>query len=277
MIELGRTSKLIIAKEADPGYYLDGKNLGEILIPYREVPDEFEQGDELEVFIYRDSNDRLIATTARPTCEAGSFGSFEVAEVHPKMGAFLKWGLPKDLLLPFREQAKRVQPGDKIIAYVLVDEKTDRLVASTRIDRYLKDTVPPYRPGDAVSLLIRGQTPLGFNAIVDGRFHGLLYHSDLASPLKVGDAHPGYVRDIRPGGKLDLSLQPSGYQRVAPVTEQILKALEENGGALDLGDKSSPEAIREAFGTSKKAFKQALGALYKKKLIRLKPNRIESV
>ena len=275
MIEIGKTSRLIIVRESDHGFYLDGENLDEILLPSRYVPDDVEQGDELDVFIYPDSEDRLIATTERPTCEADQFGVFKVVDVNPKVGAFLDWGLPKDLLLPFREQVMPVQIGQQVVARVVVDPVTNRMIASRRLDRYMKDTYPTYREGAEVSLLVWRKTPLGFSVIVDGEHSGLLYHTELAAPLRVGQTMPGYVREIREGGRIDVSLQLDGYERVKPLTEQILAALDANDGKLELGDKSSPNAVREAFGTSKKAFKQALGALYKQRLIKIEATSIE--
>ena len=275
MIEIGKSARLIIVRGSDHGFYLDGENLGEWLLPDRYVPDGVEQGDELDVFVYPDSEDRLIATTEKPLCEADRFGVFQVVDVNPKVGAFLDWGLPKDLLMPYREQVLPVQLGQTVVARVVVDPVTNRMIASRKLDRYLRDTFPTYREGAAVNLLVWRKTPLGFNVIVDGVHSGLLYHTDLAEPLRVGQATRGYVREIREGGRIDVGLQPDGYERVKPLTEQILAALDANDGTLELGDKSSPSAVREAFGTSKKAFKQALGALYKKRRISIAPTSIE--
>jgi predicted RNA-binding protein (virulence factor B family) len=277
MIEIGKTARLIILREADQGFYLDGENLGEILLPNRYVPVDLEQGDEITVFLYPDSEDRLVATTEEPLCEADEFAALRVVEVHPTMGAFLDWGLPKDLLLPYREQMTKVRAGQLVVARVLVDLTSGRMIATTRIDRFLKNTGANYEEGDEVSLLVYRHTPMGFNALADRQHPGLLYHSELAEPLNIGQMIRGFVREIRPGGNLDFSLQRSGYERVDPLAEQILRALQESGGRLGLGDRSSPAEIREVFGTSKKAFKQALGALYKKRLIRLSADEIQSV
>ncbi len=261
----------------EQGDYLDGGEHGEILLPSRYVPEYFEEGDEIDVFVYRDSEDRLVAVTDIPICEVEQFGCFEVISINQSVGAFLNWGLAKDLLLPFREQAIRVRIGDHVVARVLVDRKTDRIIASTKTKRYLKTAAADERRGRKVSMLILDRTPLGYNAIIDHRFKGLLYHSevkDLKNPIEIGQTLEGYIAQLRPEGRIDLSLHPSGYKRVRTLTDQILDALEQNDGKLDLNDKSSPEQIRQIFGTSKKAFKQALGSLYKKRKIQFQDNGI---
>ena len=267
MTSIGRRNLLEIRREAVQGLYLDGGELGEILLPRRYVPQKFATGDKLDVFIYLDSEDRLVATTEKPFAMAGEFAFLRVVSVNRQIGAFLDWGLSKDLLLPFREQTSPVRAGQSIVAAVLLDEKTNRIIASARLHRHLSRQPPGYADGQPVSLLVTGQTPLGYNALVDNAHAGLIYRDNLSAPLKVGQSLRGFVRTIRPGGKIDLSLDQSGYKRVAPLKDQILEALKQNGGHLNFDDDSPPEAIRVNFGVSKKAFKQALGALYKSRQI----------
>jgi len=267
MAVIGKRNTLPIVRESTPGLYLDGGELGEILLPRRYIPANLKQGDELDVFIYLDSEDRLVATTETPLAMVGEFAQLEVVSLHPRAGAFLKWGLLKDLLLPFREQEKPIRPGQKVIVAVYLDPKTNRIVASTRLSRHLSHDTPAYAAGQPVNLLITSQTRLGYNAIVENAHRGLLYHDNLAAPLMIGQKLKGFVREVRPNGKIDLRLDASGYKRVLPLQLQIVQALQRNGGKLAFDDSSSPEAIRQQFGVSKGAFKQALGALYKSRRI----------
>ena len=267
MAILGKRNILSVVRASGPGLYLDGGELGEILLPGRYIPADLKPKDKLNVFVYRDSEDRLVATTEVPRAEVGEFAYLKVKDVNQNIGAFLDWGLAKDLLLPFREQEIPVRAGQKVVVFVCLDVKTNRILATTRLNRHLNRDTPAYRTGQAVNLLITGATPLGYNAIVENAHRGLLYHTNLATPLQVGQKLKGFVRTVRPGGKIDLSLDASGYRRVAALTDQIVAALESNGGQLNFDDDSSPEAIRQKFGVSKKAFKQALGKLYKARRI----------
>ena len=267
MAIIGKRNILSIVRASAPGLYLDGGELGEILLPGRYIPRDLKPKDTLDVFVYRDSEDRLVATTEIPHVTVGEFAYLKVLSVNRNIGAFLDWGLAKDLLLPFREQDIPVRAGQRVIAFVYLDPKTNRIVATTQLHRQLHRDMPAYRDGQPVNLLITGKSPLGYNAIVENAHRGLLYHDNLAAPLTVGQKLKGFIRTIRPGGKIDLSLDASGYQRVASLTEQIVQALERNGGRLDFDDDSSPEVIRQTFSVSKKAFKQALGKLYKARRI----------
>ncbi|MBK8091415.1 MAG: GntR family transcriptional regulator [Verrucomicrobiaceae bacterium] len=268
MTHIGQRNSLTVLYSTPHGVYLDAGELGEILLPNRYIPRGTDIGQMLDVFIYRDSEDRLVATTERPLAMVGEFATLEVVSVNRNIGAFLHWGLPKDLLLPFREQGEqKVMPGEKVVVYVLLDEKTDRIIASTRLNRHLSKARPPFKPQQEVRLLIAARTPLGYNAIIEGTHLGLLYHTNLGAPLTIGQQVKGYVMMIHPGGKIDLSLDASGYQRVASLTDQILSALQQNGGRLPFDDDSPPEKIRATFDASKKAFKQALGALYRQRRI----------
>jgi predicted RNA-binding protein (virulence factor B family) len=271
MADLGKWNRLPVLRETAPGLYLDGGTSGEILLPHRYMAAGTVPGDVINVFIYRDSEDRIIATTETPKALVGDFACLEVVSLHPRAGAFLDWGLSKDLLLPFAEQEGRLRVGDRIVVYVQLDTRTGRIAASMRLNRALRKTPPDYALGEEVNLLVYEKTPLGFNAIVENSHKGLLFHDQLSAPLSIGQKLRGFVRAIRPGGKIDLSLDASGYQRVAPLTGQILQQLERNGGRMSFDDASSPESIRQRFACSKKAFKQALGSLYKQRRIKFPP------
>jgi len=267
MAIIGKRNLLSIVRAAPPGLYLDGGELGEILLPGRYIPADLKGKDKLDVFVYRDSEDRLVATTETPLAMVGEFAWLKVISVNRNIGAFLDWGLAKDLLLPFREQDSPLRAGDWAVVHVCLDEKTNRILATTRLNRHLSRDTPAYRNGQPVNILITGRSPLGYNAIVENAHRGLLYHDNLATPLATGQKLKVFVRAVRPDGKIDLRLDASGYKRVAALTDQIAQALEQNGGRLMFDDDSSPEAIRQKFGVSKKAFKQALGKLYKSRRI----------
>ena len=274
MIVAGKTWSLTVLREAQPGLYLDGLNLGEILLPGAQIPEGTQPGDTLEVFIHHDSEDRLVATVKKPVAQLNQVAGFEVVGVRPGIGAFLDWGLDKDLLLPLREQTGPLQKGTWVVAMVLMDKVSERLMASCRLNRHIHLSFPEYKEGQAVSLVIAGETELGFKAVVEHAHWGLLYRSELSADLVPGDEVTGYIRAVREDGKIDLRLDPAGYERVAPLARQILTTLEATGGTLPFDDKSSPEAIRERFATSKKAFKQALGSLLRKGRIHFKEGGI---
>lgn len=278
MAQLGKRNSLAVVREAPPGLYLDGGTDGEILLPGRYIPSGGAQpGERLEVFVYRDSEDRLVATTETPIVMVGECASLRVVSVKPGVGAFLDWGLEKDLLLPLREQTRALRQKDWVIVLVMLDDKSDRIMATARLSRWLDRTPPKYVAGQAVKLLIEAETPLGFRAIVNNAHHGLLYHTDLAGPLRIGQVTDGFVRAVREDGKIDLALDPAGYRRIAPLTEQIVGVLKAAGGYLPCHDKSSPEEIRMTFRASKKAFKQAIGALYRDKRIVIEDKGIRLV
>lgn len=267
MASLGKRSQLHVVRIATPGVYLDAGPLGEILLPGVYVPTGTITGQAFDVFIHRDSEDRLVATTESPYGEVGEFVALQVIASDPSRGAFLDWGLSKDLLLPIREQDRRVEVGQFVVVYILVDERSDRIVASSRLNRHLNLTPPNYRANQPVKLLVIEPTALGYTAIVDRAHLGLLYHNELPAPIGTGEKLDGYVRAVRADGKIDLSLNPAGYRRVAPLKGQILDALTAAGGRLPYSDGSSPEEIWAAFACSKKAFKQAIGALFRERKI----------
>src|SRR3954464_2067432 len=277
MAQLGKRNTLPILRAAPPGLYLDGGPHGEILLPARYIPAGAVPGGKIEVLVYRDSEDRLVATTERPHAYAGEFACLKVVGVNSRIGVFLDWGLGKDLLLPAREQDGPLNPGDWVVVQVLLDEKTDRLIASARLNRRLDLTPPPYHEGESVHLLVASKSPLGYNLIINHAHRGLVYNADVPTPLKVGQVVEGYVRNVRPDGKVDIALGRAGYRRIAEASELVLTKLRAAGGPLPFHDGSLPEEIRDAFGLSKKAFKQAIGTLYKERLIRIEPDGIHLV
>jgi len=271
MAHLGRRNLLSITSSAPHGLFLDGGRLGEVFLPANSAPLDAAPGDELEVFLYLDSEGRPVATTRTPLVMAGQFAGLTVTDYSPGIGAWLDWGLDKDLLLPIREQAGHVSPGDTVVVYVHVDPRSNRLVATMRLDRHFDHNPAHYSAGDAVDLVITAETPLGYKAAVNHLSSGLLYHAEIGVSLSPGQQLKGFVKSVRPDGKLDLSLDPSGYRRVRPLADRIIEALNAAGGELDLNDQSPPELIRERFGVSKKAFKQATGALYRDRRITFAP------
>ncbi len=268
MADLGRYNQLKVLYSTPHGIYLDGGDHGEILLPTRYIPRGTQLDDLLEVFVYRDSEDRAIATTEKPFAQAGEFASLEVVGVHRQVGVFLNWGLPKDLLLPYRELTEKVEVGQKVAVYVILDERSDRIIATTRLNRHLSRQPAPYKKGQEVGLLVTNRTPLGYNVLVEKTHIALLHAAAGAATLQAGQEMRGFISAVHPDGKLDVSLDASGYQRVAPLTERILEALKANGGSLPFDDDSPADRVRENFGSSKTAFKQALGALFRQRKIR---------
>ena len=277
MAHLGKRNSLPILRQAPPGLYLDGGTHGEILLPGRYIQPGWAVGGKMDVFVYRDSEDRLVATTETPRAVVGEFAHLRVVTRNPSVGAFLDWGLEKDLLLPLREHAASLRPGDWALVRIALDERSDRIIASARLSRWLNLTPPAYTEGQPVKLIIESETPLGYRAIINHAHTGLLYRAELAAPLIIGQALDGFIRTLRPDGKIDLGLDPAGHRRIAPLGEQIIAALRTAGGHLPYHDGSSPEEIRTAFGMSKKAFKQAIGVLYRDRRIRIAPDGIRLV
>lgn len=266
MALVGKRNQLPYVRQATPGYYLDGGTHGEILLPGRYLTRRPNVGEKVDVFVYRDSEDRLVATTEVPFAVVGEFAFLRVVSVNPRIGVFLDWGLEKDLLLPIREQIQPLEAGDWIVVHVAHDARTDRIMASTRLNRYLNLTPPPYAEGQPVSVLVFGESPLGYNVIVEQKHRGLLYRGDLPEPPTNGQVLDAFIKVVREDGKLDVTVNPPrvGYGRIVPVAEKITDALKAStSGRLALHDGSPPEAIRAAFGVSKKAFKQAIGVLFK--------------
>lgn len=272
MVVIGRQNRLKVNRLDETGARLEGGRLGEILLPRRYVPEPCQPGDTLDVFVYLDSEDRLIATTETPRAEVGQCAWLKVVAVTP-VGAFLDWGLPKDLLVPFAEQTRPMEAGRSYLVRLFVDN-THRIAASARIDRFLQDEAEGLAAGQKVSLIIADRTDLGVKAIVDHRYWGLIYHDNLFRNVRKGQTLAGYIKRIRDDGKLELSLDQPGYGKVDPVAEKILASLDEAGGFLPLNDKSPPERISAQFHISKGVFKQAIGALFKRRLIRIEKDGI---
>lgn len=270
-LQIGRTCLLKVNRQVEFGFYLDGgEQYGEVLLPNGEIrPDiDVHIGEPLEVFLYLDTEERIVATTHMPLAQVGDFAYLEVAWVN-NFGAFLHWGPLKDLFVPFREQKMKMMKGHSYIVHVHLDPETYRIMASAKVEHFLSQDFPLYRTGDQVELLIWQKTDLGLKAIVDGRYGGLLYDTQMFRTLRTGDRVKGYISQVRPDGKLDLSLQCPGQRGVEDFSAQLLRHLQMNGGQTPLGDKSPAEEIYALFGVSKKVFKKAVGDLYRQRLIEI--------
>ena len=274
-IELGKFNQLEVVKQVDFGMYLDGGEEGEILLPTRYVPEDCKLGDWLNVFLYLDNEERLIATTLTPLVQVGEFACLEVSWVN-QFGAFLNWGLMKDLFVPFSEQ-KMMQVGNKYVIHAHIDDESFRIVASAKVDRYLSKEKASYQPGEEVNILICQKTDLGFKAIIENMYSGLLYDSEIFQTLHTGDVLKAYVKQVREDGKIDLILQKPGFEKIDDFSKTLHRYITEHGGWIGLTDKSPAEEIYDTFGVSKKTFKKAVGDLYKKRLILLHEDGIELV
>jgi predicted RNA-binding protein (virulence factor B family) len=274
MVKPGNTHRLRVIKEVPFGLYLDAHELGEILLPRRYVPTGTRIGDQLQVFVYLDSEDLPIATTLRPRIQAGQCAHLRVVDLTP-VGAFLDWGLAKDLLVPFGQQRVPMQAGRSYTVYCYLDEQTGRIVASSRLADFLSETDDgEFECGQPVDLLICGRTDLGLKAVIDGSHLGMILKQDLLPSVRVGQRVKGYIKHIRDDGKINLSLQPLGQPGRDALEERILALLKAEGGTITLTDRSSPEAIYRRFGVSKANYKKALGRLYKARLIALDKERV---
>lgn len=275
MALVGRFNSLQVIKHTDFGLYLDGGPDGEILLPNRYIPkgEPSEEGDWLNVFLYLDSEDRLIATTEQPKIQVGGFASLKVAAIN-SIGLFLDWGLPKDLLLPHSEEKRPLQVGDYCVVHAYLDKRSKRITATARLDRYLDLLPASYTVGQEVELLVVEKTDLGFKAIINGKHWGLIHKNEVFRFLRPGMQEKGFIRELRTDGKISLSLQPVG-QASGDLGEQILKVLREHDGKLAVGDKSPPELVAKLFGVSKGNFKKAIGGLYKRGLIVIQDDCIE--
>ena len=274
MIHTGRTQDLIILRNTSVGLFLGDGEEGEVLLPNKYVPEQYDQGQTLSVFVYRDSEDRQVATTLEPKIRLGEFASLRVNAMD-RLGAFMDWGMEKDLMVPFKEQQKKLEEGRWYVVYLALDEDTDRLFGSTRIEKHLDNSELTVAAGDAVELVVYGRSDLGWSAIVNGKHQGLVHASDVFKPVSIGDRIPGYVKTVREDKKLDITLQRIGYEHFNDANTALLaKRLQQHEGFLPLSDKSSPEEIYRVFGISKKAFKKALGALYKERKVRIEEQGI---
>lgn len=262
MIKLGHNNKLRVGRFVDFGAYLTDDEGAEILLPARYVSDDLAVGDEIDVFVYKDSEDRPVATTDVPYVEVGQFAFLQVVAVN-KVGAFLDWGLPKDLLVPFSEQKARMQQGGIYLVYVYLDNESGRIVASAKVEKYLGNLIPDYKPGQRVEALVWEHTPIGYKVIVDNLFQGMLYQNELYRPVEIEETVDAYVKMVRADGKIDLTLGDKAVNRVRELSDEIMERLKNSGGSLPYGDKSSPDDIKAEFKCSKRDFKQAIGRLYK--------------
>jgi predicted RNA-binding protein (virulence factor B family) len=270
-MRLGDFNDLEIAREVSIGFYLTSDD-GDLLLPEKYRPVGAHVGDVIRVFVYRDSEDRLIATTLEPLAVVDSFAALSVRDVGAP-GAFLDWGLEKDLLLPHANQRQAARVGERLLVYVYLDEASDRLVASAKWQQFLSPEPFAGAVGEAVQVLVAEETPLGYSVIVNGTHLGLLYHNEVFRPLRIGEMLPGHLRQVRPDGKLDVRLGQAGYDEVATAANLVLAALRAKpDGRLPLGDKSLADDVYRRLGISKKVFKKALGSLYKQGLVTLAPD-----
>jgi predicted RNA-binding protein (virulence factor B family) len=272
---IGRYNTLVVTKHTDFGLYLDGGAEGEILLPRRQIPRDRPSGvgDPLTVFLYLDSEDRPIATTEKPKAQVGEFASLKVTDITP-VGLFLDWGLRKDVLLPHSEVKRPLKVGDYCVVYLYLDDHSRRITATTHLDRHLDNSPADYAEGQRVDLLIAARTDIGYKAIINGRHWGLVHNNEVFKFLRAGMREPGYIKEIRPDGKISLSLQPQGSAARDGLQTLILAKLEEAGGELPLSDRSAPELIARQFGVSKGNFKKAIGALFKQGLILIHDDHI---
>jgi predicted RNA-binding protein (virulence factor B family) len=275
MAQIGRINKLKIKRKRDYGAHLDGGESGDIILPKRYVPVQGRAGDEVEVFVYVNKEGRLRASTQKPYATVGQFAKLRAVANTPS-GTFLDWGLQKDLLVPKKEQHARMEEGKSYVVFIFLDEK-NRITASTKLDKFLGLQPPEYDEGQEVDLIIYDITDLGHKAIVNNAHGGMIYKNEVFQKLHLGQELKGYIKKIREDGKIDLRLQQSGYQKVDDISRAILKTIKKHGNRIAVTDKSPPEDIYALFGVSKKVFKQAIGALYKKRLITMDAKGIKLV
>lgn len=268
MIKIGKYNTLTVIKAVDFGVYLDGDERGEILLPNEYVPENCFPDDELKVFIYFDSEDRIIATTEVPNIVVGEFAYMRVVATS-SVGAFMDWGLRKDLLVPFRGQRERMKEGNSYLVYAYVDEESDRIVATTKIEKYLDCNPVEYESGQEVEVLIARPSDLGYSVIVNNAHWGLVYRNEIFQSVRIGQKLKGYIKEVRPDGKIDVCLQKTGCGQSDELTAKILEKIKDNGGVLDVSDKTAPEVIYNLFGCSKKNYKKTIGALYKQGIIEI--------
>lgn len=279
MVELGQFNTLAVMKKVDFGVYLDGRGRDDILLPRRYVPEDCEIDDELEVFIYLDSEDRIIATTENPLALVGQCAALKVVSTE-KIGAFLHWGLPKDLYVPLRQQAIPMRVGKSYVVYLYVEQTSGRIAASSRLDKFLPDTSIYYREGQEVQVIVYGETELGYKVVVDNAVLGLIYSNEVFQPLRIGSTVSAYIKSLRDDHKLDITLQKPGSNQAnerAELTHKILDHLKSCGGVSPLTDKSPPEQIYATYHVSKGSYKKAIGALYKQRKIIIEKDFISLV
>jgi len=278
MIQIGKINKLTILRETSVGLYLGDKEKKEVLLPNSYIKSSFKVKvkDEIEVFIYKDSEDRLIATTQIPYAQLYNFADLRVVSIN-EAGAFLDWGLEKDLFVPYSEQKTKMEEGEKYVVYIYIDELTERIIGSSKISKFISNEVLQVEVGQEVDLVVFEESPLGYSCIINGMHRGLLYRNDIYKEIQSGDAIKGYIKTIRQDNLIDLSLQKPGFKNVLSSTDIILEYLNENNGFLDLTDKSSPEEIAKRFSMSKATFKKSIGVLYRQRKVLIKDDGVHLV
>ena len=276
MLNIGQYNQLDVIKKVDFGLYLDGGAYGDILLPKKYAQKNAAIGDRLEVFIYLDSEDRLVATTLKPKAVVGECAYLKVVEVN-RFGAFLDWGLPKDLLVPFNQQQKPMQEGYSYTVYLYVDEHSERIAGSSRLEDFLTENPAELKPNQPVDLMIYGKSDLGFKAVVDGRYLGQLYQNEVFRALHYGEKLTGFIKRVRTDGNIDLSLQPAAHLARVSLADSILQHMKDNKGISTLTDKSPPDEIYRAYGVSKATYKKALGLLYKNRQIIIEKHQLTLV
>jgi uncharacterized protein len=274
MIRIGEHQTLTIKREMPQGYYLEDEEDNEVLFPRKYITADMEIGQDIEVFVYCDSEDLDVATTEKPLLTVGDFATLVISDVN-SVGAFCKWGVTKELFIPYRNQDRPLKVGDTCVVHMYLDEESDRLVGTTKLRKFLKHVADDYlKLGEQVELLVYNETDLGFKVIVEQIYSGLLFKNELPKRIKIGESLMGYIKTIREDKKIDISLFPIGHQSIEPNAAMLLTKLEENGGFIPFNDRSSSEAIWREFKISKKLFKKATGTLYKQRKIILKPEGI---
>jgi len=273
MIRLGEVNNLMVNRGSAMGFFLIDTSGEEVFLPFKYAPENLQLKGEIAVFVYNDSEDKIIATTQTPKITLNTFAALKVVDA-ASFGAFMDWGLDKDLLVPFKEQAGKMYDHKTYVVYLFLDETSDRLVATTKLNRYLDNTDNDLKPNQEVDLLIFEDFDLGYFAIINNKYKGLIYKNEIYSPVKVGDSLKGYVKQIKEGNLIDLSLQKIGFENVDINSQFILDYLKKNNGKLALHDNSSPEEIKQILEVSKKTFKKAIGILYRQKQIIIEPTQI---
>ena len=273
MIELGRINNLEILRDTSVGLFLGDEDGNDVLLPNKYVPTAYEIGEKLKVFCYLDYDERPVATTLEPDIMLGEFRLLQVAEVN-EFGAFMQWGLEKHLLVPFREQRVKMKEGQWYVVHCYLDDRSGRLVASNKLDKFLSNDTIDLKEWEKVDLVVTRQTDLGWEVIVNEKHKGLVYFNEVFKPINIGDVIPGCIKTIRKDNKLDISLQPLGAKVLEPAAKKIYEVLVDSGGFLGLHDKSAPEEIRDVFQMSKKTFKKGLGTLYRERKIKIESDGI---
>lgn len=276
MVQLGHKTSLRIVKKTDFGYFLDGGERGEILMPNRYVTPEMVIDDYVDVFVFLDGEERIVATTETPYAQEGEFGWMKVNKIET-VGAFLDWGVSKELLVPFSEQKIKMEEGRYYLVYVYLDKLTDRLAATMKVEKFLDKSPSDYKVNDQVDLIIWTATEVGYKAIINGKHQGVIYRNEIFKPIHTGQKMVGYIKKVREDGKIDLALDPLGYVKIDAQAQKVLDLLHKSKGKLPYNDKTDPEVIYKIFGMSKKVFKQAIGTLYKQKQITISDQGIAIV